>query len=107
MKKLIAIAAIVCMFAACTPTQAPPSATPDSIAIVINGDTIGVNQQTNKAFLLVHAKYDSLKRANDTFRTALFRAKFKLLRVWYYDSLCMRHPNNDKYLKGWIRALYQ
>jgi hypothetical protein len=35
--------------------------------------------------------------------SALFEARFKLARVWYYDSLCLKNSRLDKYLKGWIR----
>ena len=107
MKKLVLVLTMVALLAACTQTQPREEPAPDSIAIVINGDTMGVNKQTNDAFLLVHSMYDSLLYANDSLRVALFRANYKLIRVNYYDSLCIKHPGNDKYLKGWIAALFK
>lgn len=35
--------------------------------------------------------------------SALFESNFKLSRVWYYDSLCLKNSKLDKYLKGWVR----
>ena len=49
---------------------------------------------------------DSLDGLNNTIRSrdsALFEARFKLARVWYYDSLCLKNSRLDKYLKGWVR----
>lgn len=102
--------------------------TDDTLGIVVNGDSLLVDNATAKAFTLVHFKYDSvihradsfanaclqlgvindsLKHFNDSLRTALFRANYKLIRTQYYVNICMKRPLNDKYLKGWIRALFQ
>jgi|GEM_PF-3064072 len=66
---------------------------------------------TTDSFLVwVSNRFDSLEsiiqEQKSTIRSrdsALFEARFKLARVWYYDSLCLKNSRLDKYLKGWIR----
>ncbi len=128
------------ILASCTQAKLP-SKSQDSVAVILNGDTIGVNRQTSDALIVIHAKYDSLLsrqraadsalallqpkydsllrakqdadyfntkivRTRDSLRTALFRDEYKIIKVKYYVSLCMKHPVNDKYLKGWINAIF-
>lgn len=44
-----------------------------------------------------------LKATKDSLGDQLFIAKYKLERVKYYVSICMKNPTNDKFLKGWVR----
>lgn len=46
---------------------------------------------------------DSVRDVIRSRDSALFEARFKLARVWYYDSLCLKNSRLDTYLKGWIR----
>lgn len=128
MKRLI-LFLIISLSAACTQQKITATQhTDDTVGIVANGDSLLVDNATAKAFTLVHEKYDSvihradslavafkhiatindsLQHFNDSLRTALFRANYKLIRTQYYVNICMKRPVNDKYLKGWIRALFQ
>lgn len=49
----------------------------------------------------------SLRRENDSLRTVLFQAQFKVNKVRYYLKICLRNPTQDKYLKGWIKRAIQ
>jgi hypothetical protein len=120
---------IIAFSVACTQQKITSTQhTDDTVGIVVNGDSLLVDNTTAKAFTIVHAKYDSvihradsfaiayqhlaaandtLKHFNDSLRTALFRANYKLIRTQYYVNICIKRPVNDKYLKGWIRALFQ
>jgi len=42
------------------------------------------------------------KRENDSLKTALFIAQYKVNRVRYYLNICLRNPSQDKWLKGWV-----
>lgn len=128
MKRLILFLTIVFLMA-CTQQKLPAiQHTDDTLGIVVNGDSLLVDNATAQAFALVHNKYDSvihradsiafanrylsmandsLQHSSDSMRTALFRANYKLIRTQYYVNICMKRPVNDKYLKGWIRALFQ
>ena len=128
MKRLI-LFLIISLSAACTQQKITATQhTDDTVGIVVNGDSLLVDNATAKAFTLVHEKYDSvihradsialanqyltvskdsLKHFNDSLRTALFRANYKLIRTQYYVNICMKRPANDKYLKGWLRVLFQ
>lgn len=46
-------------------------------------------------------------RENDSLRTALFQAQFKVNKVRYYLKICLRNPSQDKFLKGWIKRAIQ
>lgn len=42
------------------------------------------------------------RRQNDSLKTALFNAKFRIEKVRYYVNIVNRNPSQIKYLKGWI-----
>lgn len=52
-------------------------------------------------------KLDSIifyqKKINDSLRTKLFLANFKIQKVKKYLNICIKNPTQDKFLKGWIR----
>ncbi len=127
--KRLTLLVIIALSVACTQQKVTVTQhTDDTLGIVVNGDSLLVDNASAQAFALVHTKYDSvihradsiaiasqhfasvndsLKHCNDSLRTALFRANYKLIRTQYYVNICMKRPVNDKYLKGWIRALFQ
>jgi len=43
------------------------------------------------------------RRQNDSLKTALFNAKFKVEKVRYYIGIVDRNPSQIKYLKGWCK----
>lgn len=43
----------------------------------------------------------------DSIRNMLHLYKFKIERVKYYLNICLKNPNQDKFLKGWIRRAVQ
>lgn len=53
------------------------------------------------------SEYSALRRENDSLRTALFQAQFKVNKVRYYLKICLKNPSQDKFLKGWIKRAIQ
>ena len=42
------------------------------------------------------------RRQNDSLKTALFNAKYRIEKVRFYVNIVNRNPSQIKYLKGWI-----
>lgn len=48
-------------------------------------------------------QYEFIERQNDTLRTKLFLANYRVEKVRYYLNICLRNKSQDKFLKGWVR----
>jgi len=82
----------------------------------IAGDTIqlpGVKSFVDSTAYL-SARYDSLLdvlknttrkliKTNDSLRSKLFLANYKVEKVKYYLAICTRNPSQKKFLFGWMR----
>lgn len=106
MKMLSIIVAMVLIVATSCHQKPPVSIIKDTVP----GDNVSWIMSFNGDSLLPDTVYipdfqilDSLKDVIRSRDSALFEARFKLARVWYYDSLCLKNSRLDKYLKGWIR----
>ena len=107
MKKLSLLVAMVLILAiSChrTPTAniVKDTIPNDGIGWVVTFDS-GKACKTDTIYLPDLQEYDSLRRVIISKDSALFEARLKRARVWYYDSLCLKNSRLDKYLKGWIR----
>lgn len=67
--------------------------------ITVDSFLVFVKNREDSLQAIIHEQKNAI-RSKDS---ALFEARFKLARVWYYDSLCLKNSRLDKYLKGWIR----
>jgi hypothetical protein len=45
----------------------------------------------------------SLQRKCDSLQLVIKDKNFRLNRVKFYLNICIKHPNQDKFLKGWIK----
>lgn len=73
--------------------------TADSDTVTVDSFLVWVSNRFDSLESVIHKQKNTI-RSKDS---ALFEARFKLARVWYYDSLCLKNSRLDKYLKGWIR----
>lgn len=55
----------------------------------------------------LHYNCDSLKRQNDSLKTKLFVANYKVERVRYYLKIAIKNPSQTKFLKSWISRAIQ
>jgi hypothetical protein len=55
-----------------------------------------------KAPAAVQPACAALSKTNDSLRTALFNANYKIARVKYYLKICQKHPSQVKFLHGWV-----
>lgn len=50
--------------------------------------------------------FGDYKKQYDSVARLLKLQNFRINRIKYYLNICIKHPKNDKFLKGWIaRAL--
>ncbi len=50
---------------------------------------------------------DSLQKRCDSLQWVIRDKDFRLNRVKFYLNICIKHPNQDKFLKGWIKRAIQ
>lgn len=50
---------------------------------------------------------DQLKKENDSLRSKLFLANYKVEKVRFYLNLTIKNPSQTKFLKGWVKRAIQ
>lgn len=67
-------------------------------------------QQTKvaeKQIMVPACKEDSLRKVNDSLKTRLFLAEYKIQRVKYYLHIAINKPSQRKFLTSWISRAVQ
>lgn len=60
------------------------------------------NDSIDKLLVLLHSTAIKVAHQNDSLKTALFLANYKVEKVKYYLKICNKNPTNNKFLKGWV-----
>lgn len=96
--KILSLLMCLCLLFSCGKKKVVDTS-PNAVSI---RDTIYLSKEVgiDSSCLLQISFLQNVIRSKDS---ALFEANFKIARIWYYDSLCLRNARLDKYLKGWIR----
>jgi len=68
----------------------------DTVFINNNDSLLQLNQEHLFAIEIQRKQIDSISKK-------LFIANYKIERVKYYLSICLRNPKQDKFLKGWVK----
>lgn len=106
MKCLVILFSIILMACANNAAQIPVK--DSTYGIQTYPDTAGYRIfVTNGKLSRDSSRNEVLRRENDSLRTALFQAQFKVNKVRYYLKICLRNPSQDKFLKGWVKRAIQ
>ena len=74
----------------------------NTLSLPIIYTTIDTSKISIDSTIYYKERFARIKHENDSLKTQLFLANYKVEKVRFYLKICLRKPSQDKFLKGWI-----